>query len=424
MSVIRHSIIRRSLLLTILFVAGHGFYFLLILLANALLAPEGFGRLYTAWVILNVLGTPVSIAALFLSGRFAEAYSSEGEAAIRPLLAQTSARILPWAIGAVVALELAFCTVGVALGIDAIALTILLPPLAMSFLAVEVVRSAFLGMLRFPVFGVSWFGWCAAQCVLGGGALFLTGAPWGCFAGMLIANLLAVAALLQLIKGGGPVQHGFFGRIGAPSLRRAALFCSPMIGFALLNNADVLLAYIVLSPGELGSYAASTVLPKAIVTATQPVAQIVLPMITNLRRETAVVSATAKKAITLASAMALLGFAFLWSASGLACGASPGIRYCDPPMMLILALAAIPMAAMRASIVADLARQHRWIPHLPYLAGILFVVSFAAVGHPVGAVGQKLAVAYMVACWSLPILTGLAKLAKRRWWRTEPKVSA
>ena len=74
----RHSIIRRSVALTSFYVAGHGFYYLLLLIANAMLDPSGFGRLYTGWAILNVLVAPISIIALLLSGKFAEANSVAG----------------------------------------------------------------------------------------------------------------------------------------------------------------------------------------------------------------------------------------------------------------------------------------------------------------------------------------------------------
>ena len=60
----RHSIIRRSLVLTTFYISGHGFYYLLLLIANAMLDPTGFGRLYTGWAVLNVLVAPISIIAL------------------------------------------------------------------------------------------------------------------------------------------------------------------------------------------------------------------------------------------------------------------------------------------------------------------------------------------------------------------------
>jgi hypothetical protein len=41
----RHSIIRRSLILTTFYISGHGFYYLLLLIANGMLDPIGFGRL-------------------------------------------------------------------------------------------------------------------------------------------------------------------------------------------------------------------------------------------------------------------------------------------------------------------------------------------------------------------------------------------
>ena len=53
--------------------------------------------------------------------------------------------------------------------------------------------------------------------------------------------------------------------------------------FILLNNVDMLVGYWLLSRAELDAYAASALLPKAIITATFAVAQVVLPVVTDQR---------------------------------------------------------------------------------------------------------------------------------------------
>src|SRR5262245_41642955 len=82
-------------------------------------------------------------------------------------------------------------------------LILIVPLTAASFLPVEAVRATFQGTLRFVAFGSSWLAWCAAQCALGAIGLSLTGAPWGCFAGMLAANVATCSCLLRIIFANG-----------------------------------------------------------------------------------------------------------------------------------------------------------------------------------------------------------------------------
>src|SRR5579862_5595501 len=123
----RHSIIRRSLVLTTFYISGHGFYYLLLLIANAMLDPTGFGRLYTGWAILNVLVAPISIIALLLSGYFAEVNASKGPAFVAKRLARIGRIALPWTAGTVVLLEILFYAGGRLVGVDSLALILVLP---------------------------------------------------------------------------------------------------------------------------------------------------------------------------------------------------------------------------------------------------------------------------------------------------------
>src|SRR5580692_11715753 len=273
----RHSIIRRSLVLTTFYISGHGFYYLLLLIANAMLDPTGFGRLYTGWAVLNVLVAPISIIALLLSSYFAQANASKGPAFVAKMLARIAAIALPWTAATVLVLELLFYLGGRLIGVDSLALILVLPLTAVSFLGVEIVRASMQGTLRFVAYGASWFLWCVAQCAVGAVGLLLTRSPWGCFAGMLVANLLTLGGLCWAVAGGGgggaavPDATEDSPKLAPYSLRRALAFCSAFVGFVLFNNADIFLAYLTLSPADLGIYTASSVLPKAIVTATQPV---------------------------------------------------------------------------------------------------------------------------------------------------------
>jgi O-antigen/teichoic acid export membrane protein len=404
----RHSIIRRSLVLTAFYIAGHGFYYLLLLIANAMLDPTGFGRLYTGWAVLNVLVAPISIIALLLSSYFAQANAGKGPAFVSRMLARIAAIALPWTAATVLVLELLFYLGGRLIGVDSLALILVLPLTAVSFLGVEIVRASLQGTLRFVAYGASWFLWCVAQCAVGAIGLFLTRSPWGCFAGMLVANLLTLGGLCWAVAGGGPAapeatdhSPSLAPSLAAYSLRRALAFCSAFVGFVLFNNADIFLAYLILSPADLGIYTASSVLPKAIVTATQPVVQIILPVVIAIQGEGEDTSPAVLKAIFAAFALGTAAFVVLWAGADLACGSSHGIRFCTSPLMLLLAAAAVPLSVIRTLVTADVAHGRYWLPHLPFLALAAFAAAMTLTQVSGPAENLHLAMTYLYSCWGL-----------------------
>lgn len=403
----RHSIIRRSVLVTGFFVAGHGFYYLLLLWANKALDPANFGRFYAGWAILNVLVTPGSVLVLFFAGYFAEGFRIGGGPAVVPSLRRIAGALAPWVVGAVVACETLLYLGGAVVGVDAFSTIVLLPILALSFFAVELLRAAFQAMLRFVWFGASWLACCMLQCALGVGALKLVAAPWAAFGGMLTANVLTVGTLAVALRDKSRPSN-VPNPVPAPGFRQALPFCSAYAGLVLFNYIDVFVAYMNTDANQLGTYAAATVLPKAIVTATQPVVQIVLPVVINIRSQVKQISRAVAKAAVMAFAIAAAGLAFLWSSSGLVCGGRYGIRFCTPNLMLVLALAAMPLAVVRVWITADLAQHRYWLAHMPFVLLGAFVGIEMLSPQPI----EGLAEAYAIACWAVCLAVGFASLLR------------
>ncbi len=145
-------------------------------------------------------------------------------------------------------------------------------------------------------------------------------------------------------------------------------------GIVILNNADVLVAYFVLKASQLGVYSAAAVLPKAIVTATQPIAQILLPILIAVKGQTLLTRNAVYKAIAVTAVMGIAGFAALWLGSGVVCGSRVGIRFCEPNLMLILATAAVMLAVVRTAMTIDLGYRLYYLAHLPFLGFVAFVI--------------------------------------------------
>jgi O-antigen/teichoic acid export membrane protein len=412
----RHSVIRRSLYTGVFFVAGHAFYYLLVITANGRLDPAGFGRFYLGWAILNVLVAPGGVLALALSGHFADAYRLGGAKGTAAALRRAATTLLPWALALAFAAEAILMLGGKALGADSFIMIALLPLTALASVAVDTVRATFLGMLRFVLYGASWLLWCFGQLGLGAAGLLIFRAAWAVFLGMLTANCITLAILLAAVwrmrgtdlRTG--AQHDAKRRALAQSFRALLPLCAALGGFVLLSNADVLIAYIKLSAAELGTYSASAVLPKAIVTATHAISLVILPVATHIRAESVSVRPALAKAMGLTFALAALGALALWLVRGEACGGRFGIKFCDPALLLWLAVAAIAVSVARTAIIADVLGGRRWRPQLPVAAAALFAAA-TWLGAPDG---MRLAIFYAVLCWLLLGALALAKLAERR----------
>jgi O-antigen/teichoic acid export membrane protein len=411
----QHSVIRRSFYIVLFFIGGHGFYYLLVLAANAGLDPVGFGRFYLGWVTLNILVAPGTVLTLSLSGHFAEAFRRHGAAGIRPALWSIGAKLLPWSLALLIALEGLLLLGGKAVGADSALMIAVLPLTALSSVMVDSLRAVLQGALRFVSFGASWLLWCLAQFVLGASGLFLAGEPWAVFLGMFCANCVAFACLLAIVwrlgavgaaeKDGAIVQSDF----AMQSLRNMVPFCVTLGAFVILSNADVLMAYLKLNAVELGIYAASAVLPKAIVTATQPVAQVILPVATSIRGDNLKIREALLKALGMTFVLAVSGAGALWLISGEACGGRFGIKFCDQGLLLLLAGAAIAVSVTRTAVIADVLGGRLWRPLLSAVA----LVTFAAANWPGSSTRTTLAASYSVICW---LLLGVLVAAKLVEW--------
>jgi Polysaccharide biosynthesis protein len=155
---------------------------------------------------------------------------------------------------------------------------------------------------------------------------------------------------------------------------RAALPFAVEYGlFILVNNIDVLIAYVVLDNYALGVYAASTALPKALVTATYPVSQVMLPVMSAFGRDRRARHIALLKALFVCALFGAAGAIGLSVGSGLACNDTYGFRFCSPRVLTMLALSSIALGVTRVLVVAGLAlgnQRHFVIP-------LLMLITFA-----------------------------------------------
>jgi O-antigen/teichoic acid export membrane protein len=420
----RHSVIRRSSYIMVFFIAGHAFYYLLVLAANLKLDPAGFGRFYLGWVTLNILVAPGAVLTLSLTTHFAQINQSSGVDGVIAATRSVAKKLLPWAIAIVLVAELLLFFSGMAVGADSTVMIALLPFTALSSIMVDTLRATYQGMLRFVWFGASWPLWCLAQFLFGAAGLSIRGAPWAAFFGMLVANCLTLIFLLWSLwwAGGRHPTQAEKTTIGAPSITRSLRdmlpLCAALAVIVVLTNADVLIAYIKLSSVALGVYSASAVLPKAIVTATQPVVQVILPIATTIRDDAVKIREAMFKAVGMTFALAACGAFALWLLSDQTCGGRFGIKFCQPSILTTLAFAAIAISVIRTIAIADVLAGRKLRPHIA-IAALAAFVALNAFGQVSAA---ELASSYSLLCWLL--LTVLLSIVYATWRRTGRRLAS
>ena len=392
----RQSIVRRSLAVMVFYVAGHGFNYLLLATTNRMLEPELFGLFYLSISLINVLGTPGLVLAMSLAQRFAGLSSAAGSDAVIHDLNRVLLFYVKWGSAAALAGAAALAVAGRFLGVESFAIVILIPAVAYAEVMFEIIRACLQGLQRFTWFGMSWVIRCVAQYTFAVAALYLFDSVLSGLSGFLVATVLVNLGVRSILPARPSAPVGDKGRDGQLPWRTEILPQVSAYGlFTLLANLDVLLGYILLSHEQLGVYAASSILPKAIVTVTLPVAQVLLPVVA-VRYQAGESSRWAiVKAVMTVFVLGSCGALVLWFGSDLACSSRFGIRFCEPGLMALLAAAAVPLAVMRVLVVTSLALKFTRRTMLQAWAiGLMVAISLLATQDDL----YRLATIYLVIC--------------------------
>src|SRR5262249_26263501 len=117
--------------------------------------------------------------------------------------------------------------------------------------------------------------------------------------------------------------------------------------FVLISNIDILFGYALMPRATLSTYAASALLPKAIVLATLPMAPIVLPVIVERHAEGQPIREAGLTALGLVLAAAAAAAAVLWLALPALQATPLAVRGLDIEVTRILAIGAVGLGAAR-----------------------------------------------------------------------------
>jgi hypothetical protein len=403
---VRHSIIRRSSVVTAAFLFGHGLNYALMLVANRLLGPDGFGLFYTAMLAITVAMAPAMAILFGLGRKFTEMGAVDPRAvagATAKLVGQGFRIALPIAVSTGGLLALGAHVAGLA----AWPIAALLPAVVLSLAATELVRTAFQSLLLFRYSSALWVASQAMQFVLAVGFLAASGRVWlgflGIFAGAALTLVPFIPWFMRQARAAASAIPPPPFAVG-PELPIIASYSL----FVLINNVDILLAFFLLPREGLSVYAASALLPKAIVTSTFPIAQIVLPVIVERRTLALSIRTSLLKGLGMALALAGFAVAGLWVLLPVLRSGPMAIRGLDPAVMQMLALGAIGLSGARLLVVTEMALQRCRLAALQAVALFFFVGTSWQAGSLL-----SFATGYVIVSWVLFVLS-LALLVLQR----------
>ena len=369
----RHSIIRRSGGVTIAFLVGHAFNYALFWGADRILDSGRFGLFYTAVLTTNIVMSPMMAVTLVMARRFAEVGAIAGRDRVVAMtwhMLGLCMRAAPFVIAAGALLGAATPW----LGIEAWPVVLLIPITVLAIVVAEIMRTSLQSMLLFARASALWIANTGSQFAFSLGALFLFTKVWTGIAGILVGSALAAAAFLPWFARAARQRA----TLSSESISLQVKQETPMIIsyslFILLNNVDMLVGYWLLSRAELDAYAASALLPKAIITATFAVAQVVLPVVTDQRVGGRSFRLSVVKGVAIATGMAAAAASLLWATIPFIQGTPVAIRGLDFELMSILAVGAVALSTVRMLVVVEVALQRYAVGFAQAGAIALFVI--------------------------------------------------
>jgi hypothetical protein len=434
----RHSIVRRSTGVTIVYLVGHAFNYALILVANRILDAGGFSLFYATTLAMTVAISPVIAATFVITRVFADVGVKHGQTQVAALTGRLVALTLRWGVPAAAVCGLALAIIAPLLGLQAWAVLLIFPAAVLALIVFEILRASFQSLLLFTWSSAIWFVCQAAQCVLAAAALVVFGKVWTGVAGIFAGAALTCALFVpwftrQVAAAREPAAPGFswsmiIFRKPVPAFRDHALGTIDFAHelrmilsyslFVLMNNVDILVGYWWLSPGASDVYAASSLLPKAIVTATFPVAQVVLPVIVDRRSSGLLFRHSILKAIALVGAMSIAAAVALWLGAPIYQKTAIAIRGLDFPLLLLLAVGAVALSTWRVLVVVEVAVGEFFLG----IAQLVPIALFVAICLVVEPSASHLALAYTGVSWGFlacAFMFALARTASRRPGRSE-----
>jgi O-antigen/teichoic acid export membrane protein len=366
------SVIRRASTLLAITLPGLVFNLGLTYAASHMLNSEEFGIFYTAITTINILFAPAIVVNLFFSRFVSTIFANDGLGAAQESFQVVLRTVGRWlTVASVVALAAVLILGGLGGQFSTAMGIVVIVVVATSYFA-ECGRVILQGEQRFLRLGLYTLSWMLMRFVLGLIGLWVFGTVWGGLAGVAISAPLAFVAFF----GTSPLSDAKnqVAAVKPPRLVEIAPFALGYGIFSAAAHADIVVAYAVFDPVQLGVYSASSVLPKGLLMATLPIIQLAFPLMVGSNVAARLGLDVILKGIGLTIAVTMVGAAAIFALSGPACSSSYGLVGCDAQTMAVAALAMIPFGALRFLVSVDYSARRDWMPSLVILPAVAFIV--------------------------------------------------
>jgi O-antigen/teichoic acid export membrane protein len=405
----RDSVVRRSFILLCLIGPAFAINLVLYYVAGTLLSPENFGLFYIAITTVNVLYSGSFVLNIFFTRYLVSVIQTAGEPAAHFARSRIVGLTIRWgALGALVC-TLALAGFGKLIGIQSLAIVVLIVLDAYSSYIVDINRAFLQSQRRTVLLGTITLTWMALRFLLAVAGMALFGAVWAGVLGAVLAAPVTIAFFSLFIyseKVGRPQSF--------PPLPSARALVPVVLGYVSLivvSNLDVLLIYLLLKNEALGTYSSSSILPKGILVVVTPLLQMLYPMMVSYEKAPPNVRIVFQRStgviFVLASVMALGVFEF----SGVLCGGPWGLKLCRHFPLQFLLISAVMLSVLRVVVLYQSARGRDWLALSMLAPAAAYLWIAEASSHNVDTIAVQFAV---FSALVLAYFGGLTLLAERR----------
>ncbi|MDO8287788.1 MAG: hypothetical protein Q7T44_01075 [Parvibaculum sp.] len=365
------SVVRRAITLLAFTIPASLINLLFTYVAAHKLEPDEFGIFYAAITAINILFAPAVIFNLLFSRYVSTLYAESGSDAARHSHFIVLSTTLRWLSAFTFVGLAAVVILGVIGGFFSAQLAMVVIIIVATSYFAECGRIFLQGEHRFLTLGIYTLIWMSGRLVFGTIGLWVFGTVWSGLAGVVFAApvvFFLFFGLKPLISKPAKIPD-----LLPPNLSELVPFAIGYAIFAAVAHADIIVAYLMLDPYQLGVYSASSVLPKGILMLTLPIIQLAFPlMVDNRVKETPGMSVMVK-GFLLTSVVAASGVIVAIIFRETVCASRYGFNSCDIPTMIYAAVAMIPFVLVRFLISVDYSAHRDWVPGLLIVPLCIFV---------------------------------------------------
>jgi|GEM_PF-4601718 len=373
----KRSIIRRSIVLWLIIVPVFVLNYTLQIAAGRILTIEAFGIFYLCYSALNVLFPPMSFIALYNSRRISEAYATSGISAARELYRSFFNNVLFYGGIFSLFLFLALLLYFLSIGDNRILVIALLVLANYTSYLMESIRIGLLSIQNFISMACLTVGYISFRTAFALALLVAFRTVAAAMFGFFLAPLPLILFFWNKLMG---KTHPFSLRGFRPV--RLTLTWLPFLlssgGISIFLFLDLPIGYLTLGKTALGTYSATSILPKAMPALLAPVIHILFPIIVvdrSLKITTRTLKLSALKAFGLTLTGGFLFTLALYVLRGvLGHGDIISISGFQSDLLLPLSLAMATGCCLRVLVITQLARGRDRHPLLLYIFMLFFAL--------------------------------------------------